>query len=61
MTLANAAPLSLPLALPLPAGMPRPPDSAFEFSRVRVAEAGEAMYTQVLKSPYLIQPDLRKR
>ncbi len=58
MTLANAAPLGLPLPLPLPPGVPQAPDSAFELSRVRIADAVEAMYTQVLKSPYLIQPEV---
>lgn len=58
----NAAPLGLPLPLPLPggipAGVPTMPDSAFELSRVRIADAVEVMYTQVLKTPYLIQPDV---
>jgi hypothetical protein len=58
MTLANSAPLSLPLSLPLPPGIPQPAESAFELSRVRIADAVEVMYTQVLKSPYLIQPEV---
>lgn len=58
MTLASAAPLSLPLSLPLPPGIPQPAESAFELSRVRIADAVEVMYTQVLKSPYLIQPEV---
>ena len=56
-TASNAAPL-LPLPLPLPPGVPGIPDSAFELSRVRIADAVEVMYTQVLKTPYLIQPDV---
>ncbi|WP_343743267.1 type II secretory pathway, component PulD [Herbaspirillum huttiense] len=59
MTLARAASLGLPISLPLPPGMPQAPsDSAFELSRVRIADAVEVMYTQVLKSPYLIQPEV---
>ncbi|MCA1323760.1 type II secretion system protein GspD [Herbaspirillum sp. alder98] len=53
----NAAPL-LPLPPMLPPGAPGIPDSAFELSRVRIADAVEVMYTQVLKTPYLIQPDV---
>ncbi|TWC72008.1 type II secretion system protein GspD [Herbaspirillum sp. SJZ099] len=56
-SVSNAAPL-LPLPLSLPPGVPGIPDSAFELSRVRIADAVEVMYTQVLKTPYLIQPDV---
>ncbi|MDT0358121.1 type II secretory pathway, component PulD [Herbaspirillum huttiense F1] len=47
-----------PLSMPLPAGVLPQSNSAMEFSRVRVAEAVEAMYTQILKTPYLIQPEV---
>ncbi|QJQ03192.1 hypothetical protein C798_24050 [Herbaspirillum rubrisubalbicans Os34] len=62
-TLAVAAPSGpllplTPLSMPLPPGAPPQSDSAMEFSRVRVAEAVEAMYTQILKTPYLIQPEV---